>query len=426
MGANGRATALKTPASGPTDLEQFVRDCLAYAKANPWNYTALRSSNQGREFLNALSRIGYATYGRKGEGKAGEVAELLGIPFNQHPVNELNARKKRVFEEFDTIHPVIKGKRTFLSPSMVNSRHHAVYQRTVRLFGSYANAMDAWQPDAYEQSVRLRNRANIDRRKLREQALDEYSALVALHHFVSRGRLRHNFPKINSIVHAAMLRYGAKDYARFVSQCGVTPPKTEEIHAIGFAGELFSFAWLFLGNPDTPLITAPEFPPAGKLCIYAPKNTRSTECKAWPDLAVADEECGFLLTEIKSGFYFPKHNATELVEKYSFNAGNPLRMFNSDDPTRVMFQGVHLHFAPDCIDSRALNVFEQANLEVILSPEISTLFRGSNREIHALYAQFISRPLEFVRRDGIIDRLEELVLNLAPISTRNAIPRKRV
>lgn len=386
----------------------------------------LNNGQEGKEISRALTRLAIANLGRKHSSDLGTIADHLGVPF-ESPRSE-EQRKKRLWAELEKLHPLVDGERRYLPPGRVLHNHADIYEHARKLFGSYPAAMDAWQPGSYRQSVKHHRKKFFDRKRLMGEARVALWKLFREHDYVSHEALRCHFKPEYSLVRAAMRKNGFKSYTSFIERRlpkRYRSPLEGEYDRIGNVGELFSFAWYFLQMQDgKSLQLQPCFPfYADRIQVYAPNNMRSKSGKSFPDVGVFDfgRDAGLQLTEVKAGFNYTRSYARFCLRKYESSPDDPIRLWDENDPTPVAFSEAHLHFAEDRIEDGVLPMFKEQNVAVVTAAEFSARFEGALGEA---YNAFIAKPLQFVRQKGL-GALEDLVLDVAPDSTREHVLRLR-
>jgi len=414
---------LKTPASGPHDIDDFILECKDYMSSNPWELSLIKKDGeQGRGIYRALQRIARANYGVEKMNQLIPLAETLGIPFEQPRYDE-EIRKKRLFEDFDAIHPSVGGERKYISPVEVLNDHSSVHSGAITLFGSYPAAMDAWEPGSYTLSALHRNKQFVDKKSLLRRARVKLWQLFREHDFLSKEVLRMHFPKDYNLVGGALRTNRYKSYNSFVERQlpkRYRPPLKGENSLMGAVGELFSFAHYYLmmqGGANISLVpTYPLHDP--RLKVYAPNNRKSEHGEARPDMGIIDLDrldC-VQITEVKSGFCYTEAYAKELRDKFKVNKGEKLTVLGSDTP--VIFSELHLHIRPSFIDDKVTDVFRGKVISRDF-PYFMDMFDG-HRDLRKKYEAFVTMPLRFVR-DNAFSTLEDAVLEVAPENIRSSV-----
>lgn len=418
------------PAGRNYDLPALRRQCLEYKASHLWYPRALMfDGEEGKQIKRQLENLSRSTFKDNNSAHIRQIAEYLGVPFEPHW--NLEDAKEKLFADFERIH-----KDGYLSPVEVRRENSAVSSRAVHLFGSYAAAMRAWKPGAYESSVQRHSRHTFDIDGLLADVRSALLKVFRAHDYIGQWELRRRFPDVASAVETVLkLKCRTRSYLGFVEKYlprRYRPLSVAERAQVGQAGELFSFASLFLKmQSGENLALFPSFPKRvykdhqlqknldARIQLYTPHNPRSMSGMSFPDIGVLNlnsQDATVQLQEVKAGTYYPNAFAEGLVYKYSSSPDDPVRLWNREDATPVCFDAVHLHVRPQCIEGGVRGIFKEAGVRVLDSAGFLDEFSG-HPELRRHYELFYSRPFQYVRAKAS-RLLEAMVLELAPAKTR--------
>lgn len=455
MGRGKKEPDLAASKRNPDDLVGLEDKISKYVDTHPnrWNYTNLQLAEDVRDIFNALRRVSRATYGTP--NKVHIVVRRLGYPLPNHE----EARKKlmaktlpKLHNDLRAIHTNAEGETKFLEPNQVKQKNPGLYQRCVQ-HGGYAKLMnELFGSGTYDRTAREPYTHLLDKRHTLDYAMQGVLDVVRKHdRYVSAIQMSFEHPdsyfaalralRVNSRKSRKRISYSdffekyclpdlGKDDA---SKKKFTPPKELDMARMGYVGELFTYAQLYLEHPDASIF--PGFPrmigaefPLIRYPIKAPNNiskrTGYVAEETYPDVTILAGKYA-LFVEAKAGIYFWR-DAKEMTVKYHATKSKPLRPIDTNDKTEVIWAGVHLHFPLDGINAahmKTLTDYQNKHKRPmkIFRPDYFEGFFARDVMLGGYYHEFISDPLSFVRTEGNVGNLEKRVLAVAPPAIQTAV-----
>jgi len=323
--------------------------------------------------------------------------------------------------QFERIHARDKttGQRAYAMPSHVKAAEPSVAQWSMKLFGSYKNAMDAWEPGAYAASLGKFTVEQFPDDKLEELARNALVPLFQHNGFVSRERFRIAHPDEYHPVEALRKRKKFDTYKDVLEYLGVTPTELtdEEKKHVGHCGELFSLAYFYLriaAGADNATELHPRTPNEGKLEIL---TSAYADKIILPDIARGDGTV-LKMTEVKAGDSFPYSTGERVLEKYQGTFS-----VRDGEGVPVHFTDIHIHMPKKHIEEGVLTpfqgnppLFDQKTISVLTAEDIALAFARYQAPVglQNAYGEFANRPVWFVKDEQQYAQLEQLVGSLAP------------
>ena len=437
------------------DKDEFLREIAVYRESHPygWSSHQVQKNLDARSIHRKLLRISRATW--LTQNKINMAAKALGVPFvHRFSKEAAKLRKKKTLEDIcgklRKIHAK-DGKLHLLEPNEVKKEHPSLYQRCVQN-GGYAKLLnELFGEGSYDRSVRNPNFHLLDKKKTLDYAVDSVLNVLKTHkRYVSAIQMSHEYPdafyaslralRLNSRKSRKKISY-SDFFEKFclpalgsddATKLKFIPPKQIDMERMGYVGELFTYASLYLEHENITLL--PGFPrlisgeyPLMRYPMRAPfnisKRTGFVAEETHPDVTILIGN-NALFVETKAGLYFWR-DAKDMTAKYHETKSKPLRPADRSDKSKVIWAGVHLHFPLDGINDenmRHLSEYSKKHSRPmrVFRPDYFDGFFTDKPTLGSYYTEFITDPLSFVRTEGNIQRLEKRVLATAPSAVQEA------